>query len=86
MQKHPSGGAPLTNLEPAILFSEDRKVIAASPYQMDWQHHPSGGIHTFKGSDTFQVTLRSAANSKSGASAVEVKWHGVTVRWHVVDK
>jgi hypothetical protein len=36
MQKHPSGGAPLTNLEPAILFSEDRKVIAASPYQMDW--------------------------------------------------
>ena len=36
MQKHPSGGAPLTNLESAILFSEDRKVIAASPYQMDW--------------------------------------------------
>ncbi|MFZ4664479.1 MAG: hypothetical protein ACOYNY_46225 [Caldilineaceae bacterium] len=52
----------------------------------NWQHHPSGGIHTFKGSDAFQVTLRSAANSKSGASAVEVKWHGVTVRWHVVDK
>lgn len=37
MQKLPSGGAPLTNLEPAILFSDDRKVIAASPYEMDWQ-------------------------------------------------
>ena len=37
MQKRRSGGAPLTNLEPAILFSDDRKVIAASPYQMDWK-------------------------------------------------
>lgn len=37
MEKKPSGRAPLTNLEPAILFSEDRKVIAASPYQMDWK-------------------------------------------------
>jgi hypothetical protein len=28
--------APLTNLAPAILFSEDRKVIASSPHARTW--------------------------------------------------
>jgi hypothetical protein len=52
----------------------------------NWRIQPNGGIATFKGSDTFQVTLRSATNSNSGLSAVEVKWQGTMVSWHIIDK
>jgi hypothetical protein len=52
----------------------------------NWRIQPNGGIATFKGSDNFQVTLRSATNSNSGLAAVEVKWQGTTVRWHIIDK
>jgi hypothetical protein len=51
-----------------------------------WIMNGQGGIATFRGSDRFQVTLRSSDNSFSGVSAVEVKWNGASVKWHVVDK
>jgi hypothetical protein len=51
----------------------------------NWKMNGEGGIATFKGSDNFQVTLRSATNSNSGLSSVEVRWNGVNVSWHVVN-
>lgn len=52
----------------------------------NWQIDGNGGIATFKGSDNFQVTLPGSANSNSGVGAVQIKWNGRTVTWHVVNK
>lgn len=67
--------APLTNLAPAILFGDDRKVIASSPFPVDWrtfkQRFGQGAVRAAL-ADGFIGWVRAAA----GLVDVQFVWVG----------
>jgi hypothetical protein len=66
---------PLTNLAPAIIFSDERKVVASSPFPITWQEMRArfgGGPHRARLANGFEAWVRAA----HGLVDVEFVWIG----------